>query len=286
MTTRANALTLVHRRGVSSRVRAVVVCLLGIGSLGLAAGAATSASASPLSHPRAQYPVGVPDAHELSGKAPPAANAMPGYVRSYVTEFPGKVLPSGWSKFSGQPSGNPDAYWSEAHVVVGGGVVRLLTYRHAGRWVSGGMCMCARPLTYGAIFVRSRMTAPGPDNDELLWPVANVWPPEVDFNETAYSAFSTSWTVHFGSSTAFVQGTHSFDLERWHTWGVIWTPSSLTFTMDGKVWGTVTNKAEVPHQAMTLDIDQEARCNGTKWAACPTGTATLQINWVTEFTKS
>lgn len=199
-------------------------------------------------------------------------------------------MPKNWGKFAGQPAGNKTSYWAPSHVVVGGGMVRLLTYRDPrfkGKWVSGGICDCKLKAKYGAFFVRSRVTGPGPDEDELLWPVANVWPPEVDFNESAYSAHSTSWTVHFGTGSAFVQKSHTFNLERWHTWGVIWTASSLTFTIDGVPWGVITNRAEVPQQPMTLDIDQEARCvPGLSWAACPTHRASLQINWVAEFAKS
>jgi Glycosyl hydrolases family 16 len=233
---------------------------------------------------------GVPDPNEPSGMAPPVSDAMPGYVESYVQDFNGHKLPVGWSKFAGVPHGTVTSYWAPSHVLQGGGMVRLVTYRdprHDGRWVSGGICQCAVKKTYGAYFIRSRLTGPGPDEDELLWPAANVWPPEVDFNETAYSAHSTSWTVHFGSKTAFAQGTHAFNLERWHTWGVIWTPTSVVFTIDGAVWGEVTHHREVPQQAMTLDIDQEARCvPGLSWAACPVHKVSMLIDWVAEFTKS
>ena len=149
------------------------------------------------------------------------------------------------------------------------------------------MCQCKKALLYGAFFVRSRVTGPGPDEAELLWPIAPTWPPEVDLNESAYATNATSWTVHYGSGNAFVQGTHSFNLERWHTFGVIWTPRSLTFTMDGRLWGRITNYNEIPHQPMTLDIDQQTRCNvPASWAACPKHPATLQVDWVAEYSPA
>jgi hypothetical protein len=290
-----------HRhRWVTARMRATALVVVA----GAAALVATSASASSLSGsshrpasanttPKLGLLVGVPDRHEPSGKAPPVSDALAGYRMSYVQDFNGRSLPTGWGKFEGQPSGTGSSYWAESHVLVGGGIVRLVTYRDprfGGRWVSGGICQCKSGsqnvgTKYGVFLVRSRVTGPGPDEDELLWPVANVWPPEVDFNESAFSAHSTSWTVHYGSSTKFVQGTHSFNLKRWHTWGVIWTPTTLIFTIDGVAWGVITNRGEIPHQAMTLDIDQEARCIPVSWSACPVHKVALQIDWVAEFTK-
>ncbi len=212
---------------------------------------------------------------------------MRGYVLSYRNDFSHRGLPSEWGKFNGVPSGDSGSEWAPSHVLTGGGVVRLTTYRDprfGGRWVSGGMCECKHGFLYGAMFVRSRVSGPGPDEAELLWPVAPVWPPEVDLNESAFATNSSSWTVHYGKGNAFVQGSHSFDLERWHTWGVIWTPRSLTFSMDGRLWGRITNHGEIPHQPMTLDIDQQTRCNvPASWAACPKHRATLEIDWVAEY---
>jgi hypothetical protein len=214
---------------------------------------------------------------------------MRGYVLSYRNDFSHRVLPSEWGKFAGVPSGDSGSEWAPSHVLAGGGVVRLSTYRDpkfGGRWVSGGMCQCGQGQgrLYGAFFVRSRVSGPGPDEAELLWPVAPAWPPEVDLNESAFATNSTSWTVHYGNGNAFAQGTHSFNLERWHTWGVIWTARSLTFSMDGRLWGRTTNYAEIPHQPMTLDIDQQTRCNvPASWAACPHHRATLEIDWVAEY---
>jgi hypothetical protein len=219
--------------------------------------------------------------------APPSVYALPGYTQSYVTDFTGTSLPTGWYKFLGHPLGNDQTLWAAGHVVVGGGVVRLLTYRRGRTWVTGGICQCGVGHAYGAYFVRSRVTGPGPDEDELLWPVKHVWPPEVDFNETDYSVSQTSWTVHYGTGTWFVQGSQTFNLTQWHTWGVIWTPTTLVFTIDGVPWGKVTDASEVPHRAMTLDIDQEARCDaGSKWNSCPKGEVALQIDWAAEYTKA
>jgi beta-glucanase (GH16 family) len=131
--------------------------------------------------------------------------------------------------------------------------------------------------------VRSRVTGAGPTQVELLWPVANVWPPEIDFNETGGTTSSTSATVHFTNATDQDQRSQNIDLTQWHTWGVIWTPTSITYTVDGSVWGSVTTASEIPNQAMTLDLSQQTWC-GSGWA-CPTVPQSMQIDWVAEYTS-
>jgi Glycosyl hydrolases family 16 len=233
---------------------------------------------------RAEFPVGVRDAREPSGVAPPLASALPGYQRVYMTDFPGRALPKGWGPFAGVPMGDNQSRWLPSHVVVAGGVVRLLTSKDAGGgWITGGIGQFGVGRAYGAYFVRSRVTGPGPDQNEMLWPVAPVWPPEVDFNEMGYSTTSTSWTVHYGHGDTFVQTTRNFDMERWHTWGLIWTPTSMTFTIDGHPWGILTKWAEIPHQKMTLDVQQQVWCHPD--LACPTHSSSIEVDWVAEFTK-
>jgi beta-glucanase (GH16 family) len=141
---------------------------------------------------------------------------------------------------------------------------------------------CGLSQTYGSYFVRSRQTGPGPTTVHLLWPVARVWPPEIDFNETGGDVTSTSATVHFDNPTSIDQRTLKIDMTQWHTWGVIWTPSSITYTVDGQVWGKVAVASEIPDQAMTLDLTQQTWCS--QGYACPTSPQSTQIDWVAEYT--
>jgi beta-glucanase (GH16 family) len=127
------------------------------------------------------------------------------------------------------------------------------------------------------------VTAGGDDNVELLWPAAAVWPPEVDFNETGNGTSKTGWYVHYTSEDHQVAKTLRINLTKWHTWGVIWTPSRMTFTVDGKVWGIVTASSAIPHQAMTLDIQQQTFCGIAP--ECPTKPLSMLVNWVTEFER-
>ena len=233
------------------------------------------------------YPVGNRDPSEPSGYAPPSANALSNYSQSYVSDFSGTSLPAGWNVFTGQPGGDPGAQWDAAHVSVSNGVLSLNTYQdpsYNNEWVAGGLCQCGLAQTYGAYFVRSRVTGAGPTNVELLWPATNVWPPEIDFNETGGTTTGTSATVHWGSANNQDQRTTNVDMTQWHTYGVIWTPTTLTYTLDGAVWGTVTNSSEIPSVPMTLDLTQQTWCSSG--FACPTAPQSMQIDWVAEYTHN
>jgi beta-glucanase (GH16 family) len=150
-------------------------------------------------------------------------------------------------------------------------------------WVAGGVSQNTTN-TYGAYFVRSRVTGAGPTNVELLFP-ASGWPPEVDFNETSGVSTGTSataiWAVNGSGTKSQVQVQLSIDMTQWHTWGVIWTPNSVTYTVDGRVWGTVNNSSEVPQQAMRLDLQQQTWCSSG--FACPSAPQSMQVDWVTEY---
>jgi len=222
--------------------------------------------------------------------APPDPNAMPGYAQTYVTDFNGSTLPDGWQLFNGTATGDPGSQWAPSHVSLSGGLLQMNTYQdsnYGNAWVSGGACQCGSGVagqTYGAYFVRSRTTGPGPTVVQLLWPADNSWPPEIDFNETYGLTTATSATLHYTSSNQQVQRSLTIDMTQWHTFGVIWTPSSLTYTVDGQVWGTVDIPADIPNVPMTLDIDQQTWCSSG--FACPTTSQSLLVDWVAEYTSN
>jgi outer membrane protein OmpA-like peptidoglycan-associated protein len=135
-------------------------------------------------------------------------------------------------------------------------------------------------LTYGAFFVRSRVTGSGPTIVELLWPLTG-WPPEIDFTETGGTTDATTATVIWSENGGQNQVHLNVDMTQWHTWGVIWTPTSLLYTVDGRVWGQFNIAADIPHQPMTLHLQQQTWC--TFNYACPTTPESAQIDWITEY---
>ncbi|MBW4078495.1 MAG: glycoside hydrolase family 16 protein [Acidobacteria bacterium] len=235
----------------------------------------------------ARYPIGILDAAQPSGRAPPASNAMAGFRLIYENGFTGSTLPAGWVPYSGVPGGDAGGQFAPSHVVVSNGLLQLNTWQDPSfnnEWVTGGLCQCGVAHTYGAYFVRSRITGAGPTAVELLWPVARVWPPEIDFSETGGTTWASSATLHFNSANQFVQRKLSIDMTQWHTWGVIWTPTSVVYTVDGRTWGVVNTTTEIPRQPMTLDLQQQTWC-ASGWA-CPTQPQSLQVDWVAEYAPS
>lgn len=230
------------------------------------------------------YPVGIISASEPSGMAPPGNTSLTGFSLSYINDFFGGSLPDSWYVFTGVPGGDPDGQFAASHVTVNGGLLHLNTARdtnYRNKWVTGGVCQCGLAQTYGAYFVRSRITAAGPNEAQVLWPKKG-WPPEIDFNETGASASSTSSTVHFGANDQMSHRYIAINLTMWHTWGVIWTPSSVTYVVDGHAWGQVSNFREIPRLPMTLDFEQRTSCHPVR--NCPTRPATMLIDWVAEYT--
>ena len=264
------------------------VAALGVTSAASSVGLRTVAKSH--STPRAStsqlFPVGTPDSTEPSGLAPPSPADLPGYVRKYVTDFTGTTLPVGWSAFAGMAAGDPGSQWGTAHVVVANGLLSLNSWQdpaYNNEWVNGGLCQCGLPRTYGAYFVRSRVTGPGPTIVELLWPTVG-WPPEVDFNETSGVVTGTSATTIWGSAPNQSQVRMNVDMTQWHTWGVVWTPTSVIYTIDGRVWGTFSVPSEVPHVPMTLNLQQQTWCSSN--FACPSGPQSSQIDWVAEYSTA
>jgi beta-glucanase (GH16 family) len=134
-------------------------------------------------------------------------------------------------------------------------------------------------MTYGAYFVRSRVTAAGANSVELLWPVSNVWPPEIDFNENLFHLNLATSTTHWAGHTDFQ--ILKINMLEWHTWGVIWTPTYVLYVVDGHPWHEFTNASGVPHVPMVLDFEQRTTCPSV--LRCPNSSSELLIDWVAEF---
>lgn len=218
--------------------------------------------------------------------APPGSHALPGYQLTYVNDFTGSTIPAGWDLFTGHPGGIPTATFSAQHVVVANGLLQLRTYRdpaYRNMWTTGGLCQCLKHVQYGAFFVRSRITSGGPNSVELLWPVPNIWPPEIDFSENLGHANLSTSTTHWGVAPA--NNTQfqviKINMLKWHTWGVIWTPTYILYLVDGQPWHEFSITPDIPQVPMTLDFEQRAFCPST--TDCPTQPSAMLIDWVAEY---
>jgi len=166
--------------------------------------------------------------------------------------------------------------------VIHDGIMDLQTYKIDSRWVSGGVSSAhSGALTYGKYLVRFRMDAgAGVAGILLLVPSASHWPPEVDFAENGGDETLRSYmtaTLHYGPEDHLVQETVHADFTQWHTVGLEWLPGSLTFSLDGDVWATMTG-SNVPSEAMEFAIQAQAGTCGVPHAPCPDETTPPQVN--------
>ena len=123
----------------------------------------------------------------------------------------------------------------------------------------------------------------------LLWPADNnVWPPEIDFYEDAGGSRS-SYTASLhpgpnGNDCCVVRRVLTNAATQWHTYGVMWTPSSITYTIDGKVWGSVqqsdvSDPGQWPNISMNLDLQSQNLGSDQ-----PSGSIeTMTVAWVAEY---
>jgi beta-glucanase (GH16 family) len=196
-----------------------------------------------------------------------------------------------WGRYEGQPGGNPGGWWEPSHVVVRDGKLRLETYRdprYGNRWVSGGLSNSfALKQTYGRYDVRVRMDGGhGIQGVLLLWPVRDVWPPEIDFFETGGAnprRDSMSATLHYGRENHIIQRSLRRDFRRWHTIGVRWTPGQVVYTINGRAWATVRSR-HVPSEQMELALQTHAGDCGDEYAPCPNASTprhvAMEVDWV------
>ncbi|HEY7138094.1 MAG TPA: glycoside hydrolase family 16 protein [Acidimicrobiia bacterium] len=227
--------------------------------------------------------------------APMPVGDVPGWHQVFRDDFLGSSLNQhAWGAYEGQPAGDPGGWWDPSHVVVRGGTVQLATYRDprfGRRWVSGGMSSAhALRQTYGKYLVRFRVDAgDGVALVLLLWPAADMWPPEIDFGESGGgSRQEMSATLHYGTTDHQIQRSVSADFTRWHTMGVEWTPGRLQYTLDGRVWATIDSPA-VPAIPMEMDAQAQAGTCGDRWAPCPDATTPgrvdAEIDWVVAYRR-
>lgn len=263
---------------------ALVTLLITGLSIGSVSWFAASVPRPTLLNSKIEYPLGVVNANEPSQMGPPGATALPGFTLDYVTEFNGDSLPVGWNVFTGIPGGDPGGQFAANHVVVHDGLLHLNVWKDSNfenRWVTGGLCQCGLARTYRAYFVRSRITGGGANQVELLWPESNIWPPEIDFNETLGASSATVATIHFGTGNRLDQKDLAISMTKWHTWGIIWTKTRITFTVDGREWASTTATGEIPTIPMRLDLEQRTMCVvGTQ---CPQKATSMLVDWVAEY---
>lgn len=181
---------------------------------------------------------------------------FPGYRMVFSDTFSGPTLNTkAWGVYNGP--GNSHGPRSAQNTFVSNGMLVLRTTKINGVWYGAGVSAAkANIQTYGRYLVRLRFAKGyGVRAVALLWPQAKMWPPEVDFFETPATIANrdmTTMTNHYGPGNNMQRAKVTADFTQWHTVGVDWTPTSITYTLDGVTTATMTG--HVPQQPMWLGI--------------------------------
>jgi beta-glucanase (GH16 family) len=175
-------------------------------------------------------------------------------------EFNGtQVNTSKWWVYDG-PGNDGNGIRAPTHVGEGDGMLTLTCT--ADQQCAGLMANHAQK--YGTWVARVKMSA-GDNNVHpilLLWPSDDVWPAhgEVDYMEASYpERQATDGFLHFGSNNDQTHGKVDVDLTQWHVFSVTWTPSSITYYVDGQQWFQDTDPSHLPPITMSPTIQLDAQ---------------------------
>jgi licheninase len=200
----------------------------------------------------------------VAGASPAAASAHFSHEIFYQ-QFRHPLKRHTWTVYQGKPTCCPQSYWAKSHVVSGGGILAIRTYRDpsfGNKWVSGGVSM-ARMVnqTYGRWIVRFRMPAgKGVGMDVALRPSGSGtvvdWIEESS-DKAAARQIETA-TLHYGNTRVHAQVRANFT--KWHTMSLSWTPSFIKVKLDGNRWAYY--RSHIPSSPMHLVMQTNTGTNG------------------------
>lgn len=232
----------------------------------------------------------------LTGTAPvPAAEPPQAQRWTLVAEdqFSGSLAPH-WSAYQGTPPCCHQTTWLAGQAVVRDGrLILTSTKRSDGTWVTGGVSAAGWPAavrTYGKYVARVRTDrGTGVSAVALLWPLSNRWPPEIDYYELSGADGARTQetaTVHRSGGDGGDlkrQSVYRGDLTRWHTVSLEWLPKSITYFVDDREIGRVTDPAFIPHQPMWPAFQMQVGATGaggsSRVPVTATGPVSMAVDW-------
>ena len=201
-------------------------------------------------------------------------------------DFSGSLAPH-WSAYQGSPACCTATTWKTSDVAVKDGRLVITAQRDKqGQWITGGVSAAGWPQavrTYGKYVARVRVDkGQGISAVALLWPQSNKWPPEIDYYELSGADGERNQetaTTHRAPDDAKQQSVYQGDLTQWHTVSVEWLPKSITYFVDNKVIGKVTDPSFIPHEPMwpafQMQIQQD---NAGRALATATGAVHMYVD--------
>ena len=198
-------------------------------------------------------------------------------------------LPAHWSAYDGDPTCCAATFWRPGQVTTAGGDLKVTSSRQAdGSWLSGGLSAAGWPdavRTYGRYEARIRLDrGTGVSGVALLWPVANHWPPEIDYFEVwgkDPGRGTDTMTAHRAGDNVQQAVVYHGDLSGWHTVAVDWLPTSITYEMDGAVVGAVTDRSLIPNEPMWPAFQTHVElCRDVCPNASTPSSVSLWVDWL------
>jgi hypothetical protein len=272
---------------------------------------ATAASPSTAAQPSAPPPsstgastgtsTGGQSGGDPSGENP--ATALSGFTLKYVQEFNGDSAPPNWTIYDAVPGGYSASVtqWVPSMCTFSGGEARFM----ASGIDSCGMKYLGAPQEYGAWFVRMQADYQ-PANEWfsdifLLWPTNLQWPPEIDVYEDrgdrsrTYASLINTVGDACGSAPTFAcllpyeqtngpaGGVANSDTD-WHTYGLEWTPSGVSWLIDGNViFSAPASQTPSGAQQPALTMQPALQSQNLQGSGTPSLIQTMSVDWMTEF---
>jgi hypothetical protein len=197
------------------------------------------------------------------------------------------AYPDGWTDSAGDGSYEPSQT-----VSISGGLMNVHLHTADGIHMVAALVpkipggVNGNGLMYGRYSVRFRADEiAGYKTAWLLWPDSNVFPQdgEIDFPEADLDTDIWGY-VHYQGGTA-VNDQAWFETEdsygSWHTATTIWTPTAVTFMLDGTTIGTVTQR--IPDTPMHWVLQCETSTYGITPADSTSGN--IQIAWAVAYRR-
>jgi beta-glucanase (GH16 family) len=220
---------------------------------------------------------------------------IPGWTQVFADNFAGENVPLGQfpaavsNKWSAYADGSHDTtgngtYEPSQVVSIQNGVMNLYLHTQNGvHMVAAPMPVINRSMTYGRYEVRFKADQiPGYKTAWLLWPDSNNWSEgEIDFPEGNLNSTISAYMHYKGNPQSHDAYSTSAYYNTWHTAVLQWTPSAVTFTLDGQVIGESTNTSVIPSTPMHWVLQTETQL----WGGPPSDSAAgnVEIAWVTAY---
>ena len=114
-------------------------------------------------------------------------------------------------------------------------------------------------------YAEARIKAPGVDGSwPAFWMIPSNydWPPEVDIFENFGDAGSYK-ASNLGHDSNVFANVINTDVTAWHTYGLLWSPTQLTWYLDGVAVANETVTSSIPQQPMYMVLDLAVRDSNT-----------------------